>query len=109
MIGEFSGLLRERIVIERPVSLRNAMGLQQPGWEPVCRCLASVTLDSVGAEAEGQSLSAMARFKVLIRWREGIALDQRIQWQGRTLMVRQLRDDPRRRDRILMRCEEVRA
>lgn len=109
MSREFSGLLRERIVIERPVSLRNAMGLQQPGWEPVCRCLASVTLDSVAAEAEGQALSALPRYRVLIRWREGIALDQRIQWRGRFLVVRQLRDDPRRRDRILMRCEEVRS
>lgn len=109
MSREFTGLLRERVAIERPVSLRNAMGLQQPGWEQVCRCLASVVLDSIGAEAEGQSLSAMPRYKVTIRWREGIALDQRVQWRGRTLAVRQLLDDPRRRDRIVMRCEEVRA
>lgn len=109
MIKEFSGLLRERVTIERPVSLRNAMGLQQPGWEQVCRCLASVVLDSVGAEAEAQALSAMPRYKLTIRWRQGIALDQRILWRGRTLAVRQLLDDPRRRDRIVMRCEEVRA
>lgn len=109
MTSEFSGLLRERIAIERPVSLRNEMGLQQPGWEKVCRCLASVTLDSLGAESEGQSLAALPRYKVLIRWREGVALDQRVLWRDRVLIVRQLRDDPRRRDRILMRCEEVRA
>ena len=106
---EFAGTLRERIVIEQPVSVRNAMGLQEPGWEQVCRCLASVALDSVGAEAEAQALSAMPRFKVTIRWREGIALGQRVTWSGRTLMVRQLLDDPRSRDRIVMRCEEVRA
>jgi SPP1 family predicted phage head-tail adaptor len=108
-MSEFAGTLRERIVIEQPVSVRNAMGLQEPGWEQVCRCLASVVLDSVGAEAEAQALSAMPRFKVTIRWREGIALDQRVTWSGRTLMVRQLLDDPRNRDRIVMRCEEVRA
>lgn len=106
---EFAGTLRERIAIERPTSVRNAMGLQEPGWEQVCRCLASVTLDSVGAESEAQALSAMPRFKVTIRWREGIALDQRVRWSGRTLMVRQLLDDPRSRDRIVMRCEEVRS
>jgi SPP1 family predicted phage head-tail adaptor len=108
-MAEFAGSLRERIAIEQPVSVRNAMGLQQPGWEQVCRCLASVALDSVGAEAEAQALSAMPRFKVTIRWREGIALGQRVAWSGRTLMVRQLLDDPRSRDRIMMRCEEVRA
>jgi head-tail adaptor len=108
-MSEFAGTLRERIVIEQPTSVRYAMGLQEPGWEQVCRCLASVVLDSVGAESEAQALSAMPRFRVTIRWREGIALDQRVSWSGRTLMVRQLLDDPRARDRIVMRCEEVRA
>ena len=109
MSGEFAGTLRERVVIEQPISLRNAMGLQEPGWEEVCRCLASVALESVGAESEGQALSAMPKYRVTIRRRDGIALDQRILWSGRTLMIRQLLDDPRERDRTTMRCEEVRA
>lgn len=109
MSAEFAGTLRERILIERPISSRNAMGLQEPGWEKVCRCLASVTLESVGAESEAQALSAMPRFRVTIRQREGIALDQRITWNGKTMVVRQLADDPRAKDRITMRCEEVRS
>lgn len=108
-MSEFAGTLRERIVIERPVSVRNEMGLQQPGWEELCRCLASVALESVGAESEGQALSAMARFRIAIRRREGVALDQRISWNGRYFMVRQLLDDPRTKDRIVMRCDEVRG
>jgi len=108
-MSEFAGTLRERIVIERPISVRNAMGLQEPGWEEVCRCLASVALDSVGQESEGQALSAMPRFKVTLRRRDGIAIDQRISWKGGKLMVRQLLDDPRAGDRISMRCEEVRG
>lgn len=106
---EFAGTLRERIAIERAISVRNAMGLQEPGWEEVCRCLASIALESVGPQSEGQALSAMPRFRVTIRARDGIALDQRISWNGRKLVVRQLLDDPRSRDRITMRCEEVRA
>jgi len=109
MSGEFAGILRERITIERPVSLRNAMGLQEPGWEEVCRCLAAVVLETVGAESEGQALSSMPRYRVTVRRRDGIALDQRVRWNGRSLMIRQLLDDPRARDRIVMRCEEVRA
>jgi head-tail adaptor len=66
MSGEFTGTLRERIVIERAVSLRNAMGLQQPGWERVCTCLASIALESVGVESEGQALSAMPKYRVTI-------------------------------------------
>jgi head-tail adaptor len=109
MSSEFAGTLRERVLIERPTNVRNDMGLQEPGWEEVCRCLASVTLESVGPESEGQTLSAMPRYRVTIRRREGIALDQRISWSGRMMMVRQLLDDPRAKDRITMRCEEVRS
>jgi SPP1 family predicted phage head-tail adaptor len=108
-MSEFAGTLRERIVIEQPVSVRNEMGLQEPGWKEVCRCFASVTLESVGQESEGQALSAMPKFRVTIRRRDGIALDQRISWNGRRLMVRQVLDDPLAKDRIAMRCEEVRS
>src|SRR5207302_1524912 len=97
------------ILIEQPISMRNEMGLQVPGWQQVCRCLASVLLDSVGPEAEAQALSSMPKFRVTIRQRDGIGLDQRITWNGRKLMVRQLLDDPREKDRIVMRCEEVRS
>jgi head-tail adaptor len=96
-MSEFAGTLRERIIVERPISVRNEMGLQEPGWEEVCRCLAAVALDSVGQESEGQALSAMSRFRVTVRW------------GARNLMVRQLIDDPLKEDRISMRCEEVRA
>lgn len=109
MSTEFAGTLRERVTIEQPVSLRNEMGLQVPGWERVCSCLASVVLESVGPESEAQALSAMPRYRVTIRVRDGIALDQRVRWAGRALMVRQMLDDPRLRDRIVMRCEEVRG
>jgi head-tail adaptor len=106
---EFAGTLRERVIVERPISSRNSMGLQEPGWEEVCRCLAAVTLETVGAESEGQALSAMPKYRVTIRWREGVAVGLRVRWRRRSLMVGQLLDDPRARDRMVMRCEEVRA
>lgn len=106
---EFAGTLRERIVIEQPISVRNPMGLQEPGWENVCRCFASVALASIGGESEAQALSSMPRYRVTIRRRDGICVGQRIAWRGRKLAIRQLLDDPRATDRIAMRCEEVRA
>ncbi|HEX5257584.1 MAG TPA: head-tail adaptor protein [Sphingomicrobium sp.] len=108
-MSEFAGTLRERILIEQPISVRNEMGLQEPGWEEVCRCLASIVLASVGQQDEGQALSAMQRYRVTIRARDGITLDQRISWNDRKLMVRQLLDDPLSKDRIGMLCEEVRG
>lgn len=109
MSREFAGTLRERILIERQAPSRNAMGLQEFGWEPVARCLASVVLEGVGPESEGQALSAMPRFRVAIRKRDGIAIDQRVSWNGRMMMVRQLLEDPKARDRLTLRCEEVRS
>lgn len=109
MSTEFAGTLVERILIEKPVATRNALGLQENGWEPVCRCLASVVLEGVGPESEAMALSAMPRFRVTIRKREGIAIDQRVDWKGRLMMIRQLLDDPKAKDRITLRCEEVRS
>ncbi len=106
---EFAGTLRERIIVERPVSTRNSMGLQEPGWETVCNCLASVALETIGVESQGQALSSMPKYQIIIRQRDGIAIDQRIGWNERYFMVRQLLDDPRMKDRIVMRCEEVRG
>jgi len=106
---EFAGSLRERITIERPVTTRSAAGLQEAGWEPVATCLASIVLEGVGPESEAQALSVMPRLRVMIRRRNGVAIDQRIRWRSKMLMIRQLLDDPRLPDRIVLRCEEVRG
>ena len=109
MSAEFAGTLRERIVVERQLEARTATGLAAGEWETVFSCLAAVVPETAaGAEAEGQALSGMGRFRVTIRARDGAAVGQRVVWRGRALLVRQMVDDPRLSDRIAMRCEEVR-
>lgn len=105
---EFAGSLRERLTIEALTGERNALGAQLPEYEIVARCLAAVAPEGVGAEAEGQALSAMARFRVTIRVREGISVGQRVRWRERLLIIRQRIDDPALPDRITLRCEEIR-
>ena len=107
-MSEFAGTLNERIIIERPVGERTPMGVQQTEWELLCTCLAAIVLEGSGAESEAMALSAMPRFRVTIRNRDGVAIDQRVNWRGKLMMVRQILDDPRMRDRMVMRCEEVR-
>ena len=107
-MSEFAGTLKERILVERPAELRSPGGLQQPGWEPVARCLAAVAAEGAGPEAEAMALSAMPRFRVTIRLRDGIAVGQRILWGSRNMLIKQRIDDPKVPDRILLRCEEVR-
>jgi len=105
---EFAGTLRERILIERPATSRTPMGLQDAAWEQVCKALASVEPDGAGAEAEAQALSAMPRFRVTMRPRDGIAVGQRVTWRETQMTVRQLLTNPVARDRIILRCEQVR-
>jgi head-tail adaptor len=105
---EFAGTLKQRIRIERPVDLRTESGLQQPGWEHVCDCLAAIVAEGAGPEAEAQALSAMPRYRVTIRQRDGIAVGQRVTWGTRAMLVKQRIDDPATPERILLRCEELR-
>lgn len=107
-MSEFAGTLRQRIVIERPTTTRTATGLQESGWEQVASCRASIVLEGIGAQSEAMAFSAMPKLRVTIRRRGGIAIDQRIRWGARTMMIRQLLDDPSLPDRLEMRCEEVR-
>ena len=109
MSAEFAGTLSERITIERSVTNRDAMGLQEHGWEQVARCRAAIVGEGSGAESEGMALSAMQRFRVTIRSLEGVGIGQRIMWKGRVLMLRQLLIDPQAKDRMVLRCEEARA
>jgi head-tail adaptor len=87
-MSEFAGTLAQRVRIERPAALRTAGGLQAGGWEEVASCLAEIVPEGVGAEAEGQVLSAMPRFRVTIRARDGIAVGQRVKWRGRAMLIR---------------------
>lgn len=108
-MSEFAGALSERITIERPVTSRTATGLQEAGWETLLSCFAAITPEGAGAEAEAMALSAMPRFKVVIRHRDGIAIDQRVRWGQRVMMIRQYLYDPKAKDRLMLRCEEVRS
>lgn len=109
MSAEFAGRLKERIVIERPGRERTASGLLVAAWERVASCLAAIEPEGAGPESEAMSLAAMPRFRVVIRWRDDVAIDQRVNWRGRVLMVRQLLPDPARPEQLTLRCEEQRG
>lgn len=109
MIAEFAGGLRERVTLERAATTRLETGVRQDGWEAFADCLAAVLLEGAGPESEAMALSAMPRFRVVVRARDGVEVDQRVRWKERLLMIRQVLVDPRARDRITLKCEEVRG
>lgn len=108
-MSEFAGSLREVVVIEELIDRRTASGLQDQGWLEVAECHAAIVPDGSGAEAEGAALSALARFRVTIRSGPAVAVGQRVRWSELNMSVRQVITDPRRADRVVLRCEEMRA
>lgn len=108
MSAEFAGSLREQISVERPTADRTSAGLRLVQWQTVLRCRAAVQPEGAGPESEGMALSAMPRFRVTIRRQAEVMIDHRVLWRGRPLAVRQIIDDPRLPDRLVLRCEEVR-
>lgn len=109
MSREFAGGLTQRIELQRLAAERTEAGLSARDWETFARCLASVTPEGFGAESEGMTLSAMPRYRIVIRARTDIAVEQQVRWRERKLLVKQVVEDPRAPDRLHLRCEEVRA
>lgn len=109
MRAEFAGTLTQRVTLSRLSEERTESGLSESRWEVFASCLASVVPEGAGAEAEGMTLSGMPRYRVVLRSRADVRVEQRVSWRGRQFLVKQLLDDPRLPDRIELRCEEVRA
>jgi head-tail adaptor len=105
---EFSGTLRERVTIERRLGNRDALGgaigayaYDGAAWAAVSPLIpADLTI--------ADSLSALPRWQVTMRKREGIDLKTRFVWRGRFLGVRSVVSDPRDPARMVLTCQEKR-
>jgi head-tail adaptor len=108
MSGEFAGGLRERIVLETRLGSRDekagATGRYSYDGETWAALMPMMPANLTSANA----LSAMPRWQVTIRKREGIGLATRLTWRGKYLAVRGLLSDPRQPAQIVLTCEEVR-
>lgn len=105
---EFSGALKERVTIERRLGNRDAMGgaigayaYDGAAWAAISPLIPA---DLTAADA----LSALPRWQVTMRKREGIDLKTRLVWRGRYLGVRSLISDPRDPARMVLTCQEAR-
>lgn len=109
MSAEFAGTLNERISIERPSGDLTGTGLPDGRWVAVATCRASIASDGTGPQSEGMVLSAMPRFRVVVRRRSGISVGYRMRWRDRFLTIRRVLDDPGMTDRLTLQCEELRT
>jgi head-tail adaptor len=106
--SEFAGSLRERVSIERRLSSRDAIA-SATGFYAYDGCVwASVTPVTPTDLVAADTLSALPRWRVTMRKREGIDLLTRLVWRARYLVVRGVECDPRTPGQMILMTEEVR-
>ncbi|RJT24564.1 head-tail adaptor protein [Chakrabartia godavariana] len=108
MSGEFSGALRERVTIEQPNPARDALGGRTGGYLYDGAAWAAVSPLLAADAGVAGALSALPRWSVTLRKREGILPGTRLVWRGRYLQVRGCISDPRDPARMILTCEETR-
>lgn len=105
---ELSGTLRERVTIERRLGNRDAMGGAIGAYAYDGAAWAAVSPLIPADLTEADSLSALPRWQVTMRKREGVDLKTRLVWRGRFLSVRSVISDPRDPARMVLTCQENR-
>jgi SPP1 family predicted phage head-tail adaptor len=105
---EFAGALRERISFERRNQERDLLAGARGKWRYDGAAWAAVTPLTPGDAVEADALSALPRWRVIIRKREGIDPGSRIVWRGRYLSVRSIESDPREPAQMILTTQEQR-
>jgi head-tail adaptor len=107
-MNEFAGTLRERVTIERRLGNRDVLGGASGAYAYDGAAWVAVSPLIPTDLAAADSLSAMPRWQVTMRKREGIDLKTRLVWRGRFLAVRGVVSDPRNPAQMVLTCEEKR-
>lgn len=105
---EFSGTLRERVVLETRLNDRDARGGATGRYSYDGMAWAAVWPLMPANVSSADALSAMPRWQVIIRKREDVGIRTRLTWRGKYLAVRAMISDPREPAQMQLTCEEVR-
>lgn len=106
--SEFSGLLRERIRIERRSVQRDTIGSATDQSEWVGDFWAAEEPLGTGDEALAQSRSALPRWRFTLRQTEAIYVGDHFVWAGRAMVVRTISADHRFIPKTMLEAEEKR-
>lgn len=106
--SEFAGALRERISIERRLDDRDMAARAIGRWAYDGAAWAAVVPLMPADLVAADTLSALPRWSVTMRKREGVGPWTRLVWRGRYLLVRSVISDPRRPERMILNTEEAR-
>jgi len=87
MAREFSGILRERILIERQSAGRDGLGSAEPQFDAISAFWAAAEAMHSGSASEAESRSAMPRWRFILRETQAIRPGDRLLWGGRVMTI----------------------
>ena len=112
MAEELSGTMVERVAIEQFVDARDANAASVGSWVAAGSRWAAIIPDGSGStqgvSTLGEARRSRRRWRVTLRpgGEVGvIGLTSRLIWRGEWLAVIAIESDPRRPDRMVLRCE----
>lgn len=105
MTDELAGQMRERVAIESWVTARDDAGADAGFWQPAGSVFAEVVPDGGARNVAGEARRSDRRWRVTLRRPVAVTLASRLIWASRTLAVLAVEEDPRRPDRVVVRCE----
>ena len=105
-MSEFSGLLRERVAVERLVTTPDDSGNAVLGWVADGPAWAALIPADAGTGIAGEGRVSRPRYRLTLRPRAGLGLSSRFRWLDRVLTVVRIEPDPRRTDRVTLLVEE---
>ena len=105
---EFSGILRERISIERQTVGRDMLGSAEPQYLTVGIFWAAADAMQGGSASEGESRSAMPRWRFILRETRAIKPGDRLVWGDRKMTISSVILEHRLIPKTILQAEEKR-
>lgn len=108
MAREFSGILRERITIERQRAGRDGLGSAEALFDMVGVFWAAAEARGGGRDAEAESRSALPRWRFILRETQAIKPGDRLLWGGRIMTISSVVLEHRLIPKTILLAEEKR-
>lgn len=108
MAREFSGILRERIMIERQTAGRDGLGSAEPVFDSVGVFWAAAQVLDSGSGQVAESRSALPRWRFILRETQAIKPGDRLVWGGRTMIINSVVLEHRLIPKTIVLAEEKR-
>jgi SPP1 family predicted phage head-tail adaptor len=89
-----AGKLRERIVIEKPASVRSTLGETTLSWDSIGEVWAYVWAYSGRDVMQAMQVNMVISHKFYIRYRDDVTPECRIRWRGRIFEVAYFMERP---------------